>query len=73
MKLSPEERIERKREYQKRYHQNMTEEQKDKRIEKLKEYQRQYYLKNIDDIKKRKKERSREYFLKNKIQKVMNE
>ena len=46
MKLSPEERIERNREYQKIYRQNRTEEQKKK---------------------------LKEYFLKNKIQKVMNE
>ena len=36
MKLSPEERNERKRESNKRYRQNMTEEQKEKRKEYLK-------------------------------------
>ena len=38
MKLSPEERIERKREHQELYRQNRTEEQK----KKLKEYQKRY-------------------------------
>ena len=61
------------KEYQNRYRQNMTQEEKEKVREESKEYQRQYYFKNIDDIKKRKKERSREYYLKNKKQKVMNE
>ena len=52
MKLSPEERKLRKKELQKRYRQNRTDEWK----EEIREYQRQYYLKNIEDIKKRKRE-----------------
>ena len=42
MKLSPEERKERKRESNKRYLQNMTEEQKEERKEKIKEYNKRY-------------------------------
>ena len=52
MKLSPEERKLRKKELQKRYRQNRTDERK----EEIREYQRQYYLKNFEDIKKRKRE-----------------
>ena len=42
MKLSPEERKERKREYNKRYRQNMTEEQREERKEKIKESNKRY-------------------------------
>ena len=42
MKLSPEERKERKRESNKRYLQNRTEEQKEERKEKIKEYNKRY-------------------------------
>ena len=38
MKLSPEERLERKREYQDRYRQNITEEQKEERKKYIKSY-----------------------------------
>ena len=38
MKLSPEERLERKRKHQERYRQNMTEEQKEERKKYIKRY-----------------------------------
>ena len=47
MKLSPEERKERKRESNKRYLQNMTEEQK----EKLKEYNKRRYQNRTEEQK----------------------
>ena len=49
MKLSPEERKERIKEYNKRRYQNMTDEQREKRKEKRKEYQRKYYERNRGD------------------------
>ena len=45
MKLSPEERKERIKGYNKRRYQNMTDEQREKR----KEYQREYYERNRGD------------------------
>ena len=65
MKLSPDERIERNREHQELYRQNRTEEQK----KKSEEYQKIYRQNRTEEQKKKLKE----YFLKNKIQKVMNE
>ena len=56
MKLSPEERIERKREYQKRYHQNMTEEEKEKVREESKRYQEIYRQNRTKEQKKKSKE-----------------
>ena len=77
MKLSPEERKERKRESKKRYLQNMTDEQKEKRKETTKEYSKRYRQNMTEEQKEKgkesnkrlspeeRKERSREiYYLK---------
>ena len=51
MKLSPEERKERKREPNKRYLQNMTDEQKEKRKETTKEYSKRYLQNRTEEQK----------------------
>ena len=61
MKLSPEERKERKREYNKRYRQNMTKEQK----EKLKEYDKRRYQNRTEEQKEETKEKRKEYYERN--------
>ena len=61
MKLSPEERKERKRESNKRYLQNMTEEQK----EKLKEYNKRRYQNMTKEQKEERKEKRKEYYERN--------
>ena len=56
MKLSPEERKERKRESNKRYLQNRTEEQKEERKEKIKEYNKRYRQNRTEEQKEKIKE-----------------
>ena len=51
MKLSPEERKERKRESNKRYRQNMTEAQSKERKEKIKEYNKRYLQNRTEEQK----------------------
>ena len=55
MKLSPEERKERKREYDKRRYQNMTDEQREKRKENKKEYDKRRYQNRTEEQKNKTK------------------
>ena len=60
MKLSPEERKERKRESNKRYLQNRTEEQREERKEKRKEYNKRYLQNMTEEQKEERKEERKE-------------
>ena len=56
MKLSPEERKERKRESNKRYLQNRTEEQSEERKVKIKEYNKRYLQNMTEEQKEERRE-----------------
>ena len=61
MKLSPEERKERKRESNKRYLQNMTEEQKEERKVKRNEYNKRYLQNRTDELMEKRKEYNKRF------------